>query len=79
MVEKESPHSKLTTYEKTGRRIYPKIVTPECFHRGSTLLTTTLSSLSKGRGVQAAFASHADGSQIRLPTATQWQAGLDSR
>jgi hypothetical protein len=27
-----------------------KVVTPECFYRGSTLLTTTLSSLSKGRG-----------------------------
>jgi hypothetical protein len=29
-----------------------KVVTPECFYRGSTLLTTTLSSLSKGRGGQ---------------------------
>ena len=27
-----------------------KVVTPECFYRGSTLLTTTLSRLSKGRG-----------------------------
>ena len=24
-------------------RIYPKGVTPECFYRGSTMLTTTLS------------------------------------
>jgi hypothetical protein len=27
-----------------------KVVTPECFYRGSTLLTKTLSRLSKGRG-----------------------------
>ena len=24
-------------------RIYPKVVAPECFYRGSTMLTTTLS------------------------------------
>jgi len=34
---------------------FPKGVTPECFYRGSTSLTTTLSSLSKGSGVQMRF------------------------
>jgi hypothetical protein len=29
---------------------FPQVVTPERFNRGSTLLTTTLSCLSKGRG-----------------------------
>jgi len=38
------------------RENYPKGVTPECFNRGSTLLTTTLSSLSKGRGSSSDFA-----------------------
>jgi hypothetical protein len=29
---------------------FTDLVTPECLYRGSTPLTTTLSSLSKGRG-----------------------------
>ncbi len=37
-------------------------VTPECFYRGSTLLTTTLSKPSKGRGSSPDFA--------RIPSAT---------
>jgi len=28
--------SKLTRYKKTFLRIYPKVVTPECFNRGSS-------------------------------------------
>ncbi len=35
---------------------FPKVVTHECFYRGSTPLTTTLSSLSKGRGSSQSFA-----------------------
>jgi hypothetical protein len=39
----ELPRSKLTGYQDIATRIYPKGVTPECFNRGSTMLTTTLS------------------------------------
>jgi hypothetical protein len=35
--------AKLTGVKKGFMRIYPKRVTPECFNRGSTMLTTTLS------------------------------------
>jgi hypothetical protein len=43
-------------------RIFLKVVTPECFYRGSNLLTMTLSSLSKGSGVQSWFEfAHDDG------------------
>ena len=30
------PRSKLTGYQNTEMRIYPKGVTPECFNRGSS-------------------------------------------
>jgi len=30
-------------YQNIVMRVYPKGVTPECFNRGSTMLTTTLS------------------------------------
>jgi hypothetical protein len=43
-------------HQETWMKIYPKGVTPECFYRGSTLLTTTLSRLSKGRGSSPSFA-----------------------
>jgi hypothetical protein len=33
-----------------------RICPPECFNRGSTLLTTTVSRLSKGRGPVPSFA-----------------------
>ncbi|HTN71364.1 MAG TPA: hypothetical protein VMO00_09775 [Methylomirabilota bacterium] len=40
-------------YRKSFMRIYPKVVTPECFRRGSshgsTLLTMTLSSSRMGQ------------------------------
>jgi hypothetical protein len=39
----ELPRSKLTGYQNRAMRIYPECVTPECFNRGSTMLTTTLS------------------------------------
>ena len=39
----ELPRTKLTGYQNKSMRIYPKGVTPECFNRGSTMLTTTLS------------------------------------
>ena len=58
-------------YQKTFMRIYPKVVTPECFYRGSTRLTTTLSSLSKGRGSSHGSAiltmiQFIEGSPVRL-------------
>src|SRR6266436_6291157 len=37
------PRSKLTGCQNISMRIDPKGVTPECFNRGSTVLTTTLS------------------------------------
>ena len=40
---------------KTSVMVFPKVVTPERFNRGSTLLTTTLSILSKGSGGQSEF------------------------
>jgi hypothetical protein len=39
----ELPRSKLTGYQNTAVRIYPKGVNPECLTRGSTVLTTTVS------------------------------------
>ena len=39
----ELPRSKLTGCQNIAMRIDPKGVTPECFNRGSTVLTTTLS------------------------------------
>ncbi len=30
-------------YQNIAMRVYPKGVTPKCFNRGSTMLTTTLS------------------------------------
>ena len=43
MKVNELPRSKLTGYQNKSMRIYLKGVTPECFNRGSTMLTTTLS------------------------------------
>jgi hypothetical protein len=42
-LDNELPRSKLMGYQNIAMRIYPKGVTPECFNRGSTMLTTTLS------------------------------------
>src|SRR5215813_14980079 len=44
----------LRGYQKIGQQ-FTASVTPECFNRGSTLLTTTLSRLSKGRGSSPKF------------------------
>jgi hypothetical protein len=39
----ELPRSKLRGIELTVTIMFSKVVTPECFYRGSTVLTTTLS------------------------------------
>jgi hypothetical protein len=36
VLRNELPRSKLTGYQNTAMRIYPKGVTPECFNRASS-------------------------------------------
>ena len=36
LIIDELPRSKLTGYQNTAMRIYPKGVTPECFNQGSS-------------------------------------------
>jgi hypothetical protein len=43
-------HRKKIGHQKIAMRIYPKGVTPECFNRGSTVLTMTLSHVEWVRG-----------------------------
>src|SRR5262245_57409181 len=43
LIRRDAPCAELTGIQKGSMRIYRKRVTPECFNRGSTILTTTLS------------------------------------
>ena len=68
----ELPLSKLTGYRDIATRICPKGVTPECFNRGSTMLTTTLSEVEWVGGPVPGFPT------VREPHRSEGNRGIDA-